>query len=129
MAPVYIRKGQEVNYYVLAMQRREDIWGEDAQEFVPERWEGRKRGWEYLPFNGGPRICCECSSKSMLGSNTNLTSVGQQFALTEAAFMAIRTLQNFDKLENVDPDPTIRHSYTVTTTPKQVLVRLHAASD
>lgn len=47
------------------MHRRKDLFGEDAEEFRPERWldgegEGKKGlrvGWEYLPFNGGPRIC------------------------------------------------------------------------
>lgn len=111
-SPVYVRKGQEVNYYVLAMQRRKDIWGDDADDFIPERWEGRRRGWEFVPFNGGPRIC-----------------MGQQLALSEAAFTVIRTLQKFDRIENLDPDPEIRHSYGVTTTPKKVLVRLRAASD
>lgn len=43
--------------------------------------------------------------------------------------MTIRMLQKFDKLENMDPDPVIRHTYTVTTNPKEVLVRWHAASD
>lgn len=49
-----------VQYSVYAMHRRKDIYGEDALEFRPERWgDGSKigRGWEYLPFNGGPRIC------------------------------------------------------------------------
>lgn len=33
------------------MQRRRDIWGEDADNFKPERWENRKVGWEYLPVS------------------------------------------------------------------------------
>jgi cytochrome P450 len=39
------------------MHRRKDIYGEDANEFRPERWETLRPGWEFLPFNGGPRIC------------------------------------------------------------------------
>jgi cytochrome P450 len=33
------------------MHRRKEWWGDDAEEFVPERWEGRKVGWEYLPVS------------------------------------------------------------------------------
>lgn len=42
------------------MHRRKDIYGDDADEFRPERWEDdalRDVGWGYLPFNRGPRIC------------------------------------------------------------------------
>lgn len=43
------------------IQRRKDIWGEDALEFKPERWleEGNfKPGpFEYFPFGGGRRAC------------------------------------------------------------------------
>lgn len=47
-----------VSYNVFAMHRRTDLWGSDARSFRPERWEeNAKHGWEYLPFNGGPRIC------------------------------------------------------------------------
>lgn len=55
--PIYIRKGTAVDYSVYVMHRRKDLWGQDADEFRPDRWDGRKSGWEYLPFNGGPRIC------------------------------------------------------------------------
>jgi len=55
--PVAIRKGQVVAFGVYGMHRRKDIWGEDADEFRPERWERRKMDWAYLPFSGGPRIC------------------------------------------------------------------------
>ena len=55
--PVHVRKGVQVDYSVYVIHRRKDLWGEDADEFRPDRWNGRKSGWEYLPFNGGPRIC------------------------------------------------------------------------
>lgn len=56
-SPIYIPSGTIVSYCVYAMHRREDLWGSDADEFRPERWDGRKTGWEFLPFNGGSRIC------------------------------------------------------------------------
>lgn len=64
--PIAIRKGEQVGYSAYVMQRRKDIWGEDADEFKPVRWEGRKLGWEFIAFSGGPRICLgrKCSSKN-----------------------------------------------------------------
>jgi hypothetical protein len=107
LSPVYIRKDQEVNYAVHIMHRRKDIWGEDADEFRPERWEGKKVGWEFLPFNGGPRIC-----------------LGQQFALTEAGFVIVRLAQRFGGVENLDAEQVVRHQYSLTTSPKRCAVRL-----
>ncbi|KAG9187564.1 unspecific monooxygenase [Alternaria panax] len=67
--PVFVPKGTEVNFSTYVLHRRKDLWGEDANEFVPERWEKRRPGttWQYIPFNRGPRIY-----------------IGHQFALTEA---------------------------------------------
>ena len=56
-SPIFVSKGSIVMYSVHSMQRRKDLYGEDADEFKPERWETLRPGWEYLPFNGGPRIC------------------------------------------------------------------------
>ena len=64
------------------MQRRKDIFGPDAEEFRPERWESLRAHWAYLPFNGGPRIC-----------------LGQQYALTEAMYTVARLAQQFDTLQ------------------------------
>ena len=71
--PVMMKKGDFALWSVWAMHRRTDLYGEDAEEFRPERWldgeteegeKGLRVGWEYLPFNGGPRICLgrKCSS-------------------------------------------------------------------
>lgn len=89
------------------MHRRKEFYGEDAEEFKPERWETLRPGWvsrpgytrisrclhanseqEYLPFNGGPRIC-----------------IGQQFALTEASYTTIRLMQEFKSIESRDDRP------------------------
>jgi cytochrome P450 len=65
-SPVRLEKGQAVGYCVYAMHRRTDLYGADAKQFRPERWDPNNRnnevslqniGWGYLPFNGGPRIC------------------------------------------------------------------------
>lgn len=60
-SPVFVKKGTAVGYSVYVMHRRKDIYGEDADEFRPERWEGDElrniHSYAYLPFNGGPRIC------------------------------------------------------------------------
>ncbi len=63
-SPVFVAKGQIVHWSLYTMHRRKDLYGEDAEAFKPERWldqddgtKGLRVGWEYLPFNGGPRIC------------------------------------------------------------------------
>ncbi|KAL1591909.1 hypothetical protein SLS60_011501 [Paraconiothyrium brasiliense] len=86
-APLLVTKGTIVGYSPYAMHRRTDFYGPDADEYKPERWESLRPGWEYLPFNGGPRIC-----------------LGQQYALTEASFVTVRLLQEFSKIESRDPN-------------------------
>lgn len=85
--PVGILEGTMVNYSTLAMQRREDLYPQPDKsfapvyEFSPERWDHwTPKSWQYIPFNGGPRIC-----------------IGQQFALTEMAYTITRILQRFSK--------------------------------
>ncbi|KAI5359317.1 putative cytochrome P450 [Septoria linicola] len=105
-APVFIPRGEIMAWNVYAMHRRKDYYGEDAEEFKPERWlddpetgkKGLRPGWEYLPFNGGARIC-----------------LGQQFALTEASYTTVRLCQAFSGLEGCDPEPW-REFLTLTCT-------------
>ena len=79
LSKVFVKKDQQIDYSVHAMHRRKDLWGEDADDFKPERWAGKKPGWEYLPFNGGPRICIGrtyiSSGRRLLQRLTSLTLV------------------------------------------------------
>lgn len=111
-SPIFVRKGEEVQYSVHITHRRKDLFGEDAEVFNPDRWINRKAGWEFLPFNGGPRIC-----------------LGQQYALTTAGYTIARFLQRFDQLADLESHgPRYKHAYTVTVAPVSAKMRLHVAA-
>lgn len=71
--PVLVRKGDVICYSVGTMQRRKDLWGADADEFRPARWEDQ-HGPEYLPFNGGPRVCIGRMLNSLLITLLQMTN-------------------------------------------------------
>ncbi|KAF5724175.1 cytochrome P450 monooxygenase [Fusarium mundagurra] len=102
---IFVAKGTEVNFSTHVLHRRKDLWGKDADDFVPERWE-KKRGaasaaWHFVPFNGGPRIC-----------------IGQQLALTEAGYVLVRMLQRYDAVKGLDVDLARDwHNFTVVCSP------------
>ncbi|KAK0641946.1 oxidoreductase-like protein [Cercophora newfieldiana] len=99
--PIFVPKGRQVLIPTYAMTRRQDLWGRDVDVFRPERWEedgGRKFGFEFIPFGGGARQC-----------------LGQQFARTKAAYVIVRFLQKYDKIEctQVPPDAPLRFHHTI----------------
>ncbi|KAF9232616.1 cytochrome P450 [Melanogaster broomeanus] len=62
---IRIRKGDLVLIPILAMNTSEELWGDDAHEFKPERWDNIPEAisripglWSHLlTFFGGPRSC------------------------------------------------------------------------
>ena len=67
-------KGTMVHFSIFALHRRRDPWGEDAEEFRPERWLDEKQLWvctnsqriraassyilqKFVPFLKRPRNC------------------------------------------------------------------------
>lgn len=114
-SPIYVKADTEINFSIHVMQRRKDLWGEDAEKFMPERFQDRRPGWEFLPFNGGPRVC-----------------IGQQFALTEASYVVVRMLQKFDKIEpgKHELEGESLSNMNLTNCPaKLVTCRLHEAKN
>lgn len=95
--PVFVSEGMAVNFDVYVMHRDKDIYGPDAEEFNPERWNTENNkvrdsamySWGYIPFNGGPRIC-----------------LGQQFALTELYLVIVKLAMNYRFIEKSPEFPT-----------------------
>uniref|UniRef100_A0A803MDE7 Cytochrome P450 n=1 Tax=Chenopodium quinoa TaxID=63459 RepID=A0A803MDE7_CHEQI len=75
--------GMEVNMPTIMVHRDQELWGDDANEFNPNRFsEGvvnaTKVPGSFIPFGGGPRIC-----------------IGKNFALIEAKLALTKILQHF----------------------------------
>ena len=85
-APIFIQNGTIVALNTYASNHWKDTWGEDVEEFRPERWIGRKHTWDWTPFFGGPRIC-----------------PAQQQVLTQAVYLLVRMVITFERIENRDP--------------------------
>ena len=129
--PVFLRKGQRVLIANHAMQHRPDLYGQDVDEFKPERWVERRVGFEFVPFGAGPRKCI--GRKSYINSTfypteSDVYLATEQFALTEAAYVIVRFLQRFDKIENTEkPGPPFFHYIFSNRSGTGVQVRLHEA--
>ncbi|KAI9014307.1 cytochrome P450 [Hyaloraphidium curvatum] len=64
-----------------ALHKSKRFWGDDAEEFKPERWLGEspvKHLFAYIPFSNGPRIC-----------------IGKDFALLEYRVLMASFLRRF----------------------------------
>ncbi|EEP76094.1 hypothetical protein UREG_00942 [Uncinocarpus reesii 1704] len=90
-SPILVRKGELVVFSQYVNSRKKNIWGPDAYEFHPGRWEENKLsdiGWAYFPFSGGPRRC-----------------LGEDFALMEVSYTLVRLLQTFPSIVLPDDEP------------------------
>lgn len=95
--PIFIQKGDVVRVDKTTMFRDKDIWGEDAADFNPDRWERHSPSWAFMPFGGGPRRC-----------------PAQTMATVEASYCIARFAQRFKVIKNEDTNkaylPIIRVS-------------------
>jgi len=89
--PLHVLKDTPIGYSTLLMQRRADLYPPvsptfpDVEVFSPDRWfHWQPKPWQYIPFNGGPRIC-----------------IGQQFALTEMGYVLTRLFQKYERVDSL----------------------------
>ncbi|KAI8910214.1 cytochrome P450 [Gorgonomyces haynaldii] len=93
-----VPKGAKVVNSPYVMARCKEIWGEDAESFVPERWLGAKQPsqFEFVSFKCGPRIC-----------------LGKSFAELEGVFVLVSFLRRFKyeltSLETVKAASSLTH--------------------
>lgn len=128
--PVFVPKGTEIQIALFLMHRRADIWGPDAEEFKPERWEGRPFGLEYSPFSTGRRRCMGREFHSRRFSLVESADIGnvEQFALAEAHYVLVRFLQRYDGIVSMEQVGPIRYNMTIITrNGKGCKVKLHRA--
>merc|ERR1712241_493123 len=65
---------------VLAVHYDKKLWGEDAHDFRPERWEaGPPHKYAFMPFASGPRAC-----------------TGREFTVIEQKITFVKLFQQFD---------------------------------
>ena len=109
-APVLVRRGEVVSFGQYVIARRKNLWGPNADDFIPERWEGHETGnpfgYAYYPFHGGPRTC-----------------LGQDFATMEVAYTIVRLLKVFPKIAL----PAGEHYENVGTETQRVTLVLSSA--
>ncbi|KAJ3118679.1 hypothetical protein HDU96_010009 [Phlyctochytrium bullatum] len=98
---IHIPAGTEVNWSPYCMARLTKNWGEDAEEFRPERWFDengnikRESPFKWAAFNAGPRVC-----------------LGQQMATVEAVIALVGIVRRFDFKLTKDAD--VRPGLSIT---------------
>lgn len=107
---VFVPKGTAIDFVTFRTHRDPTLWGDDAEAFRPERFEGRRVGWEFYPFNGGPRAC-----------------LGQNLAMASMGYVIVRILQVFDRIEYLgEHEPKYNANLTMRSG-NPLLVRMHEA--
>lgn len=81
LGDLFIPKGLSIWIPVIAIHHSEELWGNDANEFKPERFASKStfaQGRHFMPFAAGPRNC-----------------VGQTFAMMEAKIILAMLISKF----------------------------------
>ncbi|XVE52250.1 hypothetical protein DITRI_Ditri02bG0108100 [Diplodiscus trichospermus] len=97
-----VKRGDDVYYMAYAMGRMPYIWGEDAENFRPERWINNgvfqpESPFKFASFHAGPRIC-----------------LGREFAYRQMKILSIALLRYFRfKLADDTKVATYRITFTL----------------
>ncbi|KAL1966298.1 hypothetical protein VTN77DRAFT_4651 [Rasamsonia byssochlamydoides] len=113
-SPIGVLRDTRIVYSTMLMQRCPDLYADDIGteryfdplKWIPERWMSgwQPKPWQFIPFNGGPRIC-----------------IGQQFAMLEMGYTLVRIFQTYERViampvtgkDRVE-DPLMKFEVTLT---------------
>ncbi|EGG09027.1 uncharacterized protein MELLADRAFT_123957 [Melampsora larici-populina 98AG31] len=85
---IFVPAGTDCRFSYKDLQRDPEVWGMDAEEFIPDCWlDGRQvlqseNPSTFQPFSAGPRLC-----------------LGQQFAYIQTSVALIRLIHQFSRVE------------------------------
>ncbi|XVF73361.1 hypothetical protein PTKIN_Ptkin12aG0195500 [Pterospermum kingtungense] len=96
-----VKKGDKVLYMAYSMGRLPYIWGEDAENFRPERWlkDGvfqPESSFKFIAFHAGPRIC-----------------LGKEFAYRQMKIFSMALLRHF-RFKLADDTKDAAYKVTIT---------------
>ncbi|MCY7540696.1 bifunctional cytochrome P450/NADPH--P450 reductase [Bacillus pumilus] len=103
-----IEKNQSVSVLLPKLHRDQAVWGEDAEEFKPERFLHPEKipQHAYKPFGNGQRAC-----------------IGMQFALHEATMVLAMVLHNLELIDHTSYELDLKESLTIKPNDFKIKVR------
>ncbi|KEP48914.1 cytochrome P450 family protein [Rhizoctonia solani 123E] len=106
---IKMQKGDAVFIPILAMNRIKEIWGDDAKEFKPERWENLPEAAKQMPGVWG---------HLMTFIHGNRSCIGYRFALIEMKALIYSLVRAIEF--NIDPTIEIEAKSSIVTRPRVV---------
>ncbi|KAI9243654.1 cytochrome P450 [Sporodiniella umbellata] len=107
LGPYVLPKGTQVFLPLIVGQHDPQIWGEDAEEFNPDRWTSEMVGnaYQYLPFLAGGRQC-----------------IGYKFAQIEMKILLALLIKDIQYFEKPDFKITKKQQITLRPYPNMTLL-------
>lgn len=101
-SPALVRKGDIVVFSTWARHRLGEDFGENPENFHPERWERLKGDIPgFIPFNKGPRICPGRKLSPLATTvNTSTNNHAEQYAMIVLTYIVARIFQTFSTVSN-----------------------------
>jgi cytochrome P450/NADPH-cytochrome P450 reductase len=102
-----LKKGESVNVLIPKLHRDSSVWGDNVDDFCPERFEDPSSipYHAYKPFGNGQRAC-----------------IGQQFALQEATLVLGMVLKHFEMIDHTNYQLKVKE--TLTLKPEGLTMRV-----
>ncbi|CAI2358121.1 unnamed protein product [Caenorhabditis sp. 36 PRJEB53466] len=109
LGDVHIDKGVKIEADVMSIHHSKEIWGDNALEFVPERWidASNRHVMSWIPFGAGPRQC-----------------VGMRLGLVESKTALAHVLRRYDLVAGPETEKELRTQGCTATSPEAVTLYL-----